>query len=1114
MSEPILKNIMGEIIGDDRDRAKRIPGTTPAGMSITAGASCKGVDYHSGAAEFLLDILARQAADLIEYEQAGEEKKLQKKILGGINRILQQALICETEGELGKACLEVARGLTASADGFIGAMTPNGCLEVIAISDPLWDACPMTGRGGNLHQVLQQPHCICGRVLLDGKPVHINDPAAAPDGGALTEGHPSPDSFLGVPLKQDGEISGIIVLANKKGGYSPLDVETVEALTPAINQAMLRITSNRMLRQSEERFRVFVTACSDVVYRMSPDWSKMYYLRDRDSVPDTCRPDNTWLDKYIHPDDQPRVTGVIKEAIRTKGVFELEHRVRRVDGTRGWISSRAVPMLDSAGEIMEWFGTAKDVTARREAQEKTVFQVHVLESMHDAVCATDENYIFTYWNKVAEEMFGWTAREAIGRCSTEIFGVVAPASARKGPIKGGPFDGCTSGEVIYQRKDGRDIYVDEHARQIRGPGGECKGYVASLRDITVRKQMEAALRESEERYRTIFETAAEGIVYSKYDGPCLYCNQQFADMLGYALDEIPGKWLTDLSFTGDQPYVRRIRRALKKGEMLHGEFRFRRKDGSELWTMFNGAPVFSPTGEHIANFAMHTDITRRKRAEAKLRKTLDRLEEKVTERTRQLSQERQRLFDILETLPVNICLMTADYRIPFANRTFRETFGEPDNRYCYDFVFGLSEPCGFCQSNRLLEIGKPHHWETEIPGGRIIDVYDFPFTDTDGSRLILEMSFDVTERENTIKALRQSEERFAKIFYNSPVLLGILRVKDNSFIDVNQKFIDSLEYSREEVLGKTPKELNIWAEDAEHSESIFCELKVKGEIVNSEYRLKARSGKIINVQLSAVMTNLNDDLCLIVSMVDVTREKKLEADMFRLDRLNLVGEMAAGIGHEVRNPMTTVRGFLQLLGGRERYARDKEYFDLMIDELDRANSIISEFLSLAKNRAVNIEIKNLNKILNSILPLIQSDGLVTDKYVELKTGDISDLLLDEKEMRQLVINLVRNGLQAMRPGKTLTIETYMEENSVVLAVKDQGSGIPAEIIEKIGAPFFTTKDTGTGLGLAVCYSIAAKHNATIGFETCPSGTTFFVRFDPMKSIRESSGRRQGKANPE
>jgi signal transduction histidine kinase/ActR/RegA family two-component response regulator len=124
------------------------------------------------------------------------------------------------------------------------------------------------------------------------------------------------------------------------------------------------------LHESEARFRALVTATSDVVYRMSPDWTEMRYLRGKDFIPDTEGPSRAWLQKYIHPEDQQQVMAAINRAVATKSVFEVEHRVVRKDGTLGWTSSRAVPMLNSMGEIVEWFGTAKDVTAAKLAEEE------------------------------------------------------------------------------------------------------------------------------------------------------------------------------------------------------------------------------------------------------------------------------------------------------------------------------------------------------------------------------------------------------------------------------------------------------------------------------------------------------------------------------------------------------------------------------------------------------------------------------------------------------------------------------------------------------------------------------------------------------------------------
>ena len=223
-------------------------------------------------------------------------------------------------------------------------------------------------------------------------------------------------------------------------------------------------------------------------------------------------------------------------------------------------------------------------------------------------------------------------------------------------------------------------------------------------------------------------------------------------------------------------------------------------------------------------------------------------------------------------------------------------------------------------------------------------------------------------------------------------------------------------------------------------------------------------------------------------------KKQADIEVARLDRLSLIGQMAAAIGHEIRNPLTTVRGYLQFFSQKTQFAALISQFDLMISELDRANSIISEFLSLAHNRAITMKPCNLTAIVKAFEPLIHSDALLHGLSLIVNVQAVPDTLLDEKEIRQLLLNIARNGLEAMQPGGCLCIETYIDGKDVALSVTDQGRGIDPDLIAKLGTPFLTTKQTGTGLGLAVCYSIAHRHRAKIDFLTSPGGTTCIVRF--------------------
>jgi PAS domain S-box-containing protein len=345
----------------------------------------------------------------------------------------------------------------------------------------------------------------------------------------------------------------------------------------------------------------------------------------------------------------------------------------------------------------------------------------------------------------------------------------------------------------------------------------------------------------------------------------------------------------------------------------------------------------------------------------------------------------------------------------------------------------------------------------------------------------------------TLDDLEESRNRYAALYDFAPVGYVTLDSK-GCILEINLTGASLIGLARSQLIG-TPMLVFIIKSDLKLFLNHMRCCRQTNEKVLTELSLAKKSGTPVQVQLISIPHKSACGRTFLYKTVitDITERKLYEKELARLDRLNLIGEMAASIGHEVRNPMTTVRGFLQLYRGNEAFLQYKDSFELMIDELDRANSIITEFLSLAKNKSLYLKVHNLNKILESMFPLIQADAIVSDKNINMKLEEIPEFALNEKEIRQLILNLARNGLEAMSPGGNLTIRTFTD-SEVVLSVQDQGKGIDPNIIDKLGTPFFTTKDNGTGLGLAVCYSIAARHNAVIDIETTPSGTTFFVRF--------------------
>lgn len=354
------------------------------------------------------------------------------------------------------------------------------------------------------------------------------------------------------------------------------------------------------------------------------------------------------------------------------------------------------------------------------------------------------------------------------------------------------------------------------------------------------------------------------------------------------------------------------------------------------------------------------------------------------------------------------------------------------------------------------------------------------------------------EREEKSKVtddLMLSEGRFRQIFEASPCLMAIRSLQNPTFIAVNKNWVKSTGYTIEEL----KEESYHWeiSKDVNGVEESFHEGDWEFPLKNQRVFFAIKSGEQKQGLLSTEIITIKNKNCVLIVLNDITERLAFEKEMARLDQLNLVGEMAAGIAHEIRNPMTTVHGFLQI--GKSNPANlSLEHMELMIDELDRANKIIKEFLTLAKNKTSDKRLYSLNKIIEIIYPLINAEALLTGKKVNLQLENCPELYLDEKEIRQLLLNLALNGLEAMEAEGILTIRTFCEDKHIVLEIIDSGNGIDEEILKKLGTPFFTTKDNGTGLGLAVCYRIAERHRARINVQTSENGTKFSVYFELEK----------------
>ncbi|WP_158291462.1 PAS domain-containing sensor histidine kinase [Desulfosporosinus sp. Sb-LF] len=351
---------------------------------------------------------------------------------------------------------------------------------------------------------------------------------------------------------------------------------------------------------------------------------------------------------------------------------------------------------------------------------------------------------------------------------------------------------------------------------------------------------------------------------------------------------------------------------------------------------------------------------------------------------------------------------------------------------------------------------------------------------------------DITHIKHTQNELLRAEERFSAVFRNSHALMSIISLENKQHISVNNSYANFFGYTSNEIIGKTKEDVFLTA-DSMPAETQIQHQSGKNTL-SGVITVKTRSNEYKSIIVSSEPININGKPCQLEIGIDMTDKLRYQKELIKLEHLNILGQMSASIAHEIRNPLQTVKGFLQFLQSKEGVLPYQDYFKLMIDELNRANQIITEFLSLSRTKPTDLQLCDINDILKSVLPLIQAQAIEEDKLIEVELKSGTKTMLDVDEIKQVILNLVKNGLEATLPKGRVKLITEDDHRSVKLIVCDHGKGIPIELQENIGMPFFTTKKDGTGLGLSMSLSILERHKANLRFVSNEEGTTFYIDF--------------------
>jgi two-component system, sporulation sensor kinase A len=330
-----------------------------------------------------------------------------------------------------------------------------------------------------------------------------------------------------------------------------------------------------------------------------------------------------------------------------------------------------------------------------------------------------------------------------------------------------------------------------------------------------------------------------------------------------------------------------------------------------------------------------------------------------------------------------------------------------------------------------------------------------------------------------MERMNESEKNYRQLIETIPNAIMIYYHGEILYVNDAAKNLLGAE-KKEEIVGHSIYNFvhpNYQVKAKERLEHLRKEKRVTN---NVDQKLVRLDDKVIYVEVSSRLINYEGMEAILTVFEDVTHKKEeTEGLLQKSDKLAIVGQMAAGIAHEIRNPLTSIKGFIQLF--EAKYQEDQQYFKLVLSELDRINMIVGEFLVLAKPTAFEFKDKEIKKLIHDVVTLINTQAIMTNIEISVEyDSDLPIIVCEENQLKQVFINLLKNAIEAMPNGGKIQVEVRVkEEDKVSIFIIDHGTGIPEERIPRLGEPFYSTKEKGTGLGLMTCFKIIEKHDGEI-----------------------------------
>lgn len=875
-----------------------------------------------------------------------------------------------------------------------------------------------------------------------------------------------------------------------------------------------RVRAEQALRDSETQFRTFATAMPNHVWSATLegqlDWFNERVYEYTGSDERSLHGDG-W-GEVVHPDDRERAISAWQSALAAGTVYEVEFRIRRADGSYRWHLVRALPIRDEAGKVARWIGTNTDIDDRitaeralryREADLARVQQIGQVGGVEVDLTEGFRNrrspeYLVIHGlppDAAHESHEAWVARiHPDDRERTEHQFI----EAANGDVRDYSIE-----YRIIRPNDGQVRWISVKAEIERDPEGRPLRLVGAHIDITDRKRAEQTIRESEERFRLVSESAPVMLWMGDTDGKCLYINRLLREFWGVALEDVSDfNWSTSLHPDSREALFAAFDQAMRDKTPFSVEAYYRRADGEFRLLRTDARPRFDATGAFLGMIGVNVDITDRRRAEQALKE----------------SEERFRL--IANSAPVPMWVSRLDGKRAFVNAAYMDFLGlsydeclvydwrkaaHPDDldRILREQIAGESSKKPFAMQARFRRADGEWRWlRTESQprwghNGEHIGFIGVGHDITAAKQAEIELRQLNETLEAQVEARTRERDRIWTVSQDMLVVADSQGVWQN----VNPAATAILGWSQSELIGRTSESIE-HPEDATRTDSERAHLAAGGVTARFENRIRHKDGTYRWLSWTAAS---HEGLIYAVAR-DITDEKEA-ADLLRRteealrqsQKMEAVGQLTGGIAHDFNNLLQGIMGSLDLVQRRladGRYGDVERYIDGAMASANRAAALTHRLLAFSRRQPLDPKSVRVNSLVVSMEDLIRRTmGERINLELALDDG-LWATLCDQNQLENTVLNLSINARDAMPEGGTLRVETnnvhlgsdYAAREGdvapgayVCIAVTDTGTGMTPDVIARAFDPFFTTKPTGqgTGLGLSMIYGFAQQSDGHV-----------------------------------